>query len=237
MSVNYEKVLEDSFTYTANAFRGSRFRWLQLIVCVIVFPLIYGYFVRIMRGGAPDLGDWGRLFVDGLKLLVVYLVYIGLMLLVAIALVGGAGVLAGTGGPVAAGAVLVSFVLLLLIWLVTQMAAVRFAKMESLREAFNVPAVLSQIGRIGWGSYIFSQVILQIVLMFFMTVLVFLVFLVTGLVGLVAGIIGILLLPVLMLAVSPAIYIFQYRYNTLIYESGTGDSPPVTAKPDLAPED
>jgi hypothetical protein len=125
---------------------------------------------------------------------------------------------------VAAVVALVSFVLLILIWLVAQMAAVRFAKMESLREAFNIPAVLAQIQRIGWGSYIFSQVILQIVLMLFMMVLVSLVFLVTGLIGLVAGIIGILLLPVLMLAVSLVVYIFQYRYNTLVYESGTASS-------------
>ena len=222
--MNYQSVLEDSFGYTRDALRGSWLRWLQLMVCVVVFPLIYGYFVRIMRGDTPDLGGWGRLFVDGLKLLVVYLVYVALMVLVAMALMGGAGILAGTNGLVAAVVALVSFVLLILIWLVAQMAAVRFAKMESLREAFNIPAVLAQIQRIGWGSYIFSQVILQIVLMLFMMVLVSLVFLVTGLIGLVAGIIGILLLPVLMLAVSLVVYIFQYRYNTLVYESGTASS-------------
>ena len=224
MSVGYQRLLEDSFDYTGNALRGSWVRWLQLIVCVVVFPLMYGYFVRIMRGDTPDLGGWGRLFVDGLKLLVVYLAYVVLMLVVAVALMGGGGILAGGNGLVAAVVALVSFVLLILIWLVAQMAAVRFAKMESLREAFNIPAVLAQIRRIGWGSYIFSQVILQIVLMLFMMVLVSLVFLVTGLVGLVAGIIGILLLPVLMLAVSPVVYVFQYRYNTLVYESGTANS-------------
>lgn len=205
--------------------------WLRLIVFIIVFPLMYGYFVRIMRGDTPDLGGWGRLFVDGLKLLVVYLAYVGLMLVVAVALVGGAGVLAGQNSPVAAVVALVSFVFLILIWLVVQMAAVRFAKAGSLREAFNIPAVLARIHRIGWGSYIFSQIILQLVLMIFGMVLVFFVVLVTGIIGLVAGLIGILLFPVLMLAVSPAIYIFQYRYNTLVYESGAGGSPSAAATP------
>ncbi|MCM2466357.1 DUF4013 domain-containing protein [Methanoculleus oceani] len=233
MTINYQRLLEDSFDYTGDALRGGWMHWLRLIVFTIVFPLIYGYFVRIMRGDvpAPDLGGWGRLFVDGLKLLVVYLAYIGLMLLVAMGLMGGAGILAGQNGLVAGIVALVSFVLLILIWLVAQMAAVRFAKMESLREAFNIPAVLAQIQRIGWGSYIFSQVILQIVLMLFMMVLVSLVFLVTGLIGLVAGIIGIFLLPVLMLAVSLVVYIFQYRYNTLVYESGAAGSPSVTVAP------
>lgn len=232
LSVNYQRVLEDSFDYTGNILRGGWVRWLQLIASVIVFPLIYGYFVRIMRGGpAPEFGGWGRLFIDGLKLLVVYLAYIALMFVVAIALVGGAGVLAGQNSPVAAVAALVSFILLVLIWLVAQMAMVRFAKAGLLREAFNIPVVLAQIRRIGWGSYIFSQIILQLVLMIFGMVLVFLVALVTGVIGLFVGIAGILLFPVLMLVVSPAIYIFQYRYNTLVYESGTAGSPPVTATP------
>ncbi|MDN5341039.1 MAG: hypothetical protein PWQ30_2148 [Euryarchaeota archaeon] len=231
LTINYQRLLEDSFDYTGNILRGSWIRWLQLIASIVVFPLIYGYFVRIMRGDTPDLGGWGRLFVDGLKLLVVYLAYIALMLVVAVALVGGAGFLAGQNSPVAAVAALVSFVLLVLIWLVAQMAMVRFAKAGLLREAFNVPAVLDQIQRIGWWSYIFSQIILQFVLMIFGMVLVFLVILVTGVIGLVVGIAGILLFSVLMLAVSPAIYIFQYRYNTLVYESGAAGSPPVTATP------
>jgi hypothetical protein len=235
MSVNYERVLEDSFGYTKNALWGRWVRWLQLIVCTIIFPLIYGYFVRIMRGGTqpPELGGWGRLVVDGLKLLVVYLVYVGLMLLVAVALMGGAGVLAGENGLVTAVAALAAFVLLLLIWLVMQIAAVRFAKEGSLREAFNIPPVLGRIRTIGWGSYIFSQIILQIVLMLIAMVIAFFVVTVAGLIGLFAGIVGIVLIPALMLAVSPVIYIFQYRYNTLVYESGAGDSgfPPVTATP------
>jgi len=231
VSVKYERLLEESFDYTRNALWGRWLRWLQLVVCIIVLPLMYGYFVRIMRGDAPapELGGWGRLFIDGLKLLAVYLVYVGLMLVVAVALMGGAGIVAN--GLLTAGVALVSFVLLILIWLVAQMAAVRFAKAGSLREAFNIPAVLGHIRSIGWGSYIFSQIILQIVLMVFMTVLVFLVVIVTGLIGLVAGIIGILLFPFLMLAVSPVVYIFQYRYNTLVYESGTADSSSVTATP------
>ncbi|MDV2480438.1 DUF4013 domain-containing protein [Methanoculleus sp. Wushi-C6] len=230
MSINYQRALEDSFDYTRDALRGGLVRWLQLIACIVVFPLIYGYFVRIMRGDAPDLGGWGRLFSDGLKLLVVYLAYIGLMLLAATALMGGAGILGGQG-LVAAVAALAAFVFFLVIWLVMQMAAVRFAKTGSLRAAFDIPAVLAQIRTIGWGSYIFSQIILQLVLMIFTMVLVFLVVTVAGIVGLFAGIVGILLVPVLMLAVSLAIYIFQYRYNTLVYESGEATSgfPPVTA--------
>ncbi len=222
--MNYERVLEDSFDYTKNVLWGRWLRWLQLMACIVVFPLMYGYFVRIMRGDAPapDPGGWGRLFLDGLKLLAVYLVYVGFMLLVAAALMGGAGIAAN--GFVTAGVALVSFVLFILIWLVVQMAAVRFAKAGSLREAFNIPAVLGQIHGIGWGPYILSQVILQIVLGFFVMFLAFSVVTVASLAGLFAGIMGFLLLPILLLAASPPIYIFQYRYNTLVYESGGAGS-------------
>ena len=54
------RVDTNSFDYAENAFRGSRGRLLQIIVCAVVFPLIYGYFTRIILGGAPDLSGWGR---------------------------------------------------------------------------------------------------------------------------------------------------------------------------------
>ena len=43
----------------------------------IIFPLILGYIVRIYRGEkpAPEPGEWATLFIDGLKLLVVHIVY------------------------------------------------------------------------------------------------------------------------------------------------------------------
>jgi hypothetical protein len=213
MSIHYERVLQDSFDYTSDALWGRWVRWLQLIVCVIIFPLLFGYFVRIMRGDTlpPELGGWGRLFVDGLKLLVIYLVYVGIIILVAMALIAGAGILGGIGSTTYVVCAIVVGVFMLLVWLVAQMAAVRFSKEGSLREAFNISAVSGHIRAIGWGSYILSQIILQIVLA--------IVAMVVGFFAVIFGILGFLLIPIFMLVVYPAIYIFQYRYNTLVYES------------------
>lgn len=221
MSMQYERILQDSFDFTSDALWGRWVRWLQLVACIIIFPLMYGYFVRIMRGDtpAPELSGWGRLFLDGIKLLVVYLVYVGFIILVAFALMAGAGILGGLGSPVYLVSAIAAGVLFLLVWLVAQMAAVRFSREESLREAFNISAILGHIRTIGWGSYILSQVILQIVLMLVTTVLVFLVTTVTSILGVVIGFLGFVLLPIFLLVLYPGIYIFQYRYNTLVYES------------------
>ncbi len=213
MSIHYERVLQDSFDYTSDALWGQWIRWFQLVVCVIIFPLLFGYFVRIMRGDTspPELGEWGRLFVDGLKLLVVYLVYVGVMILVAMALIAGAGILGGIGSTTYIICAIAVGVLMLLAWLVAQMAAVRFSKTGALREAFRISAVLRHIRTIGWGSFILSQIVLQIVLT--------IVAMVVGFFAIIFGILGFLLLPIFILVVYPAIYIFQYRYNTLVYES------------------
>ena len=75
--MDFGSILDDSFAYAKEGVweRGSR--WLVLIGCIIIFPLILGYIVRIYRGErpAPEPGEWATLFVDGLKLLVVQIVY------------------------------------------------------------------------------------------------------------------------------------------------------------------
>jgi Protein of unknown function (DUF4013) len=75
--MDFGSILDDSFAYAKEGIWGRWPRWLVLIGCMIIFPLIFGYIVRIYRGErpAPEPGEWATLFVDGVKLLVVYIVY------------------------------------------------------------------------------------------------------------------------------------------------------------------
>ncbi|OPY37253.1 MAG: hypothetical protein A4E34_00047 [Methanoregula sp. PtaU1.Bin006] len=70
-------MLDDSFAYAKEGIWEKWSRWLLLIISMIIFPLILGYIVRIYRGTkpAPELEGWGSMFIDGLKLLVVHIVY------------------------------------------------------------------------------------------------------------------------------------------------------------------
>jgi hypothetical protein len=84
--MNFGSMLDDSFAYAQDGVRGKWKRWLILVLCMIIFPLILGYIVRIYRGErpAPEPGQWGTLFVDGLKLLIVQIIYLAPVILLLI---------------------------------------------------------------------------------------------------------------------------------------------------------
>jgi hypothetical protein len=71
-------LLDDSFAYAKEGVWERWTRWMLLIVSMLIFPLILGYMVRIYRGEkpAPEPGKWLALFIDGLKLLLVQIIYL-----------------------------------------------------------------------------------------------------------------------------------------------------------------
>ena len=70
-------MLGDAFAYTKDALVGNWVRWLILLVGTIIFPIILGYTLLVYRGERtpPDPQDWVAVFIDGVKLFVVQLVY------------------------------------------------------------------------------------------------------------------------------------------------------------------
>lgn len=76
--MDFGSMLDDSFAYAKDGVFERWTRWLLLIVSMLIFPLILGYTVRIYRGEkpAPEPGEWLALFIDGLKLLLVQIIYL-----------------------------------------------------------------------------------------------------------------------------------------------------------------
>lgn len=127
------------------------------LLSVLVVPvfLVSGYVVRAIRANLdgepepPTFGDWGELFVDGLKATVIGFVYMLVPFVVLGATVGGAVVAMATGGDagVAAGlggmlvGLFVSFLLFVAFGYLSAVAVVNFAREGRLGAGFDVGVV------------------------------------------------------------------------------------------------
>lgn len=214
--VEIGKMVGDSFGYAKEALVGKWVNWLLLIISCIIFPLAMGYTVRIMKGvtPAPELKDWWPMFVDGLKLFVISVIY-AIPILILLAFFFGSAILAAAAASVQNPTYAVAFltgtilyfvlliIVAIIIALIVSTAYPRFARTGSIGEAFNFGAIAEHIGKIGWGGYILALIV---------------VYLIIGIIG------GILLaIPmvgwVLYLIVVPFLMILEARYLSLLYDS------------------
>ena len=206
-------MLGDSFEYTKETLIGQWMRWLILIIGSIIFPILLGYTLLVYRGDSapPDPQDWVAVFVDGIKLFIVELIWAIPVIIVGLLFFGGAFAMMASGSDAAAaagvGTMLIGIPILLIVTLVVAlfaaMGAVRFARTDSFGEAFNIRAILAHIGRIGWGTYIIALVVLMAIFIVISGVL--------GIIPFIGWIISIV--------IGPALSIFGARYVTLIYDS------------------
>ncbi|KLK87642.1 hypothetical protein SZ63_10110 [Methanoculleus sediminis] len=216
------RLISESFGYAKDAIWGRWVRWLLLLVSSIIFPFMYGYTVRVMSGTkpAPELEGWIGLFIDGIKLIVITIVYsIPLMVLTVLPFLMYFIPVSSTVTPAGSGpeplispdlaifvalAIFVIFILAaIIIGILSTFAAVRFARTGKMREAFRIRTLLTHIGTIGWIRCFIALLVMGIVIAIAQFVL--------------------MLIPVLgwLLAVllTPAFIIFSARYVALLYES------------------
>jgi len=213
------QMVGDSFGYAKEGLVGKWSKWILLIISCIIFPLILGYMVRIYRGvtPSPELEKWGEMFIDGLKLFIIGLIYaipviiIGIVLFLSTILAVAAAMATPPVNPNAVMGLigadifvfLIFILVIIIIGLITATAWVRFARTNSMGEAFNFGAIFNHIGKIGWGTYIVALIVMGIVI---------------GIIELICQLIpfiGFILLFIIM----PVISIFQARYLCMLYDS------------------
>lgn len=167
-------MIGDSFEYAKEAVVGKWNQWLMLIIATILLGIpLAGYSLKVLRGEkpAPEVTDWGTLFVDGIKYIIISIIWAIPAMIVFFLAVGVSVLGAMSGDPTAAMAavggmmigMLVFFVVLLITLLFELIGIVRFARTGSIGEAFNFGAILATIGKIGWGSYIIALIVLCVV--------------------------------------------------------------------------
>ena len=208
---------------------GNGNRWILLIVSTIIFPLIFGYIMEIYRGTkpAPELEHWGKLFIDGLKLIVAWLIYM-IPVIVVVLLFGGWAVFSAIQQVTMSGnpdyftsnpellipligtfliGLFIALILAIIIGIIGYIGIIRMARKERFGEAFNFSGIFETIRRIGWGSYILALIVIAVV----MLAVGFILFIIMAI-----PYIGWLIY----LALTPPVSIFSARYFAQVYDEG-----------------
>lgn len=213
--------LSSSFNYAIDGLVGKWSKWVILIIGTIIFPILAGYNIRVLKGGAtaPEADDILGMLIDGIKMYIIGIVYmiipciIGLVMLI---LTAGSGLAAlsglNTSDPGAFigflfGSVAVAFI----VWVVFAfifglfeiIGIIRFARSGSMGEAFAFSEIMDKIGSIGWINYIISLIVLGIVMFIIYFIL------------MIIPIIGWLLILIL----GPLLSIVVARYQSNLYDS------------------
>ncbi|PWR76270.1 DUF4013 domain-containing protein [Methanospirillum stamsii] len=184
---SYSLILSNASDYVKTGLIDHWKRWIVLIVISIIqlitlnlVPLASGYLVRVYGtpgDTAPELDEYGRLFIDGWKMNIVTILYLIPAIIIAVAF-GAIGVLSLIAGFLAEGkiveisglligslGILVAFLVFLLISLIMNMAFIHFSRSGRLLDAFSVGAITSRISDgIGWGGYIVMWVIVWVLM-------------------------------------------------------------------------
>ncbi|MFA5331693.1 MAG: DUF4013 domain-containing protein [Methanoregula sp.] len=201
-------------------FRWEMIPWTQIallgLLGLLLSFIVSGYIVRIFRGitPPPSFDSFGALYIDGIKLFIVGLVWMipALVILVAafIMMVFGAMTGAGSVGTlISAGFILLMIGLIVLVITViyAYLGCVRFARTGSMSEAFRVSTLTGTIQAIGWGAYILALVIIAVLLLLFGLIIALL-----ALIPLVGWLIQVILQPLLQ--------VFGARYISRVYDHG-----------------
>ncbi|MEN6610100.1 MAG: DUF4013 domain-containing protein [Methanoregulaceae archaeon] len=231
--MDYGRIIDDALAYTKEGVWEKPNRWMKLILAIVILGIpLSGYILRIYRGAtpAPEVDRWGSLFIDGLKLYVIALIYsipvLAIWLLeygrmLAAAFSGGfshPGAVFMAGTPPNIGLLILMYVIQIVIGVILPVAAIRFARTGTISEAFRFGEITGYIGKIGWVRYILALIIVTILVSIPIFILMF-AFIVAGIL-IFKSILGtIIAMTVVMLIIMPFISLFQARYMTCVYDS------------------
>lgn len=230
------KNLSDSFQYAQKLF--SDLGRLLILVILSIIPIlnfiVIGYAAKVAsespEGNAPPpLTGYGSLFVDGLKVIIVGIIYMIIpSILIVPSIIGFISIpmIPTVSGPFVGGialiALIVGIILAILVSIIFYMGLMNMIKKNDFGKAFAFGEILETIRNVGWGMYILWIIALVII---------------GAVVGLISSIpiVGWLI----SLIIFPAVSVFMFRSAALVYSAGrsltTNAAPPTVPPPPPPP--
>lgn len=210
--MNIGSNLSSSFGYAKDGLVGHWVRWILLIISSIIFPLILGYQLRVMRGEspAPEADNWVKMLIDGILYCIIAFIYAIPLIIIAMVTMGpGVFMLMSDPSAVAAGmgtfaiGLIIFIIVAIIISLFEVIAIVNFARKESFGAAFAFGDILAKIKEIGWISLFIQILVLEIVLS--------IIYFVLGIIPVIGWL--------LMIILAPMFSIWSAKYFCNIYEN------------------
>ncbi len=214
------EIISDSLKYPTSNWGKVLILGVIMIASILIVPifLLIGYLFRIIKATLagldelPEFDEIGEMFVDGLKVFVVGIVYsIPVIIISTIigAIVGSSNSATLSLNPSMIWAfVLVYIVYIIIAVIIGLIEVIAVANMAyydgDLGSAFRFSEILDHIARIGWGKYIATYIVIAIV-----SFIGFLIGLLTLFI-----LVGFILLP---LVIAPFIYMFGARAIALLF--------------------
>lgn len=171
------EIISDAFKYPSAA-------WTKMVILgvILIIPIVnfigLGYLFRILKATfagideVPDFDDVGDMFIDGLKIFIVGIIY-AIPLIIISAIIGAILGITGQAAAINAGTYTgfdvfglvatyaVYIIVAIIIGLVEYMAIANMALYDGdLGAAFKFSEVLERIAMIGWGKYIVWYIIM-----------------------------------------------------------------------------
>ena len=170
------------------------------IVTILAGIFIYGFMMRVYRGGELALNNWGKMFVEGLLAMIILFIYMIPYSIISTLVV--LGPMNNMAYLIIVGMIIPIIVLIISI-MVGMMGVIKFAKEEKFGAAFHMKELFSLIGSIGWLRYLGYWILLALIVGVVELVLLCIPF---------AGI-------VLLVAAMPFIMIVTARFLANLYDS------------------
>jgi hypothetical protein len=217
----------------SNAVKYPSSNWKKVLILGIFFILsfvivgiffVFGYYLRIIKSTIagmdelPEFDDWGGMFIDGVKVLVVHFIYLLIPgIVIGVGVFASIASLAATNtsiytAPASFFALIgitgiIGIILALIFALFAHIAVANMALYDEIGAAFRFSEILDKIKMIGWGKYIIWYIVMLII---------------GFVVGLIAGILNIIPLIgtiIALLVIYPYFVMFFSRSLGLIFVS------------------